>query len=148
MAPAREGLKARVWRAGILVGMTPAPTGSPEQKRRMREAAQRRRAADLLRVTESTVSYAIVQLSNGITREEARQVGLDVAEELAEVARVLRRLTRLSASERKAEAARLRALGMGTQEIATRLGVCAHSAWSYTRGLRSDGQPWADRAPG
>jgi hypothetical protein len=122
----------------------PAPTGTPGQKRAMREAARRRRAADLLRVTDATVSYAIVQLSNGITAEQARQVGLEVAEELAEVARVLRRLTRLSARERRAEAARLRGVGYGTQQIADRLGVSMHSAWNYTRGLRSDGQPWAE----
>jgi DNA-binding CsgD family transcriptional regulator len=128
--------------------MTPAPTGSPEQKRRMREAAQRRRAADLLRVTNATLAYAAAQLSNGIGPEEARMVGLEVSEELCEVARTLRRLTRLSARERRAEAARLRGAGLGTQEIATRLGVSMHSAWNYGRGLRSDGQPWADRAPG
>jgi len=120
----------------------PAPTGTAEQKRRMREAAARRRAADLLRVTNATLAYAIVQLSNGIGPDEAWRVGLDVAEELAEVARVLRRLTRLSAAERRAEAARLRALGMGTQQIADRLGVSMHSAWNYTKGLRADGRPW------
>jgi hypothetical protein len=120
----------------------PAPTGTAEQKRLMREAAARRRAADLLRVTEATCAYAGRQLSNGIGPEEARRVGLDAAEELAEAARMLRRLTRLSAAERKAEAARLRALGFGTQAIADRLGVSMHSAWNYSRGLRSDGQPW------
>jgi hypothetical protein len=121
----------------------PAPTGTAEQKRAMREAAARRRAADLLRVTNATLAYAAEQLSNGIGPEEARMVGLEVSEELCAVARALRRLTRLSAPERKAEAARLRGLGFGTQQIADRLGVSMHSAWNYTRGLRSDGQPWS-----
>jgi DNA-binding CsgD family transcriptional regulator len=37
----------------------------------------------------------------------------------------------------------LAALGMGTQEIADRLGVSYHAAWGYRKGVRADGQPWA-----
>jgi hypothetical protein len=53
--------------------VTPAPTGTAEQKRAMREAAARRRAADLLRITSATLDYAAVQLSNGIGPQEARR---------------------------------------------------------------------------
>ena len=93
----------------------------------MREAAARRRAADLLRVTNATLAYAAEQLSNGIGPDEARMVGLEVSEELCEVARALRRLTRLSAPERRAEAARLRELGFGTQQMGQHLGYASSS---------------------
>jgi hypothetical protein len=119
------------------------PTARALARRAVREAERRRAAVDVLRVAEATVAYAIAQLGNGISRTEARRAGLDVAEELAEVARALRRLTRLSPAERRAEAARMAGLGFGTQQIADRLGVSMHSAWNYTRGRRSDGQPWA-----
>jgi hypothetical protein len=113
-------------------------------RRAAREAARRREAAELLRLVESLAGYAAGQLANGIGRGQARRVGLEAAEELSVAAVALRRLTRLSSAERRAEAARLRGLGYGTQQIADRLGVSMHSAWNYTRGLRSDGQPWAE----
>jgi DNA-binding CsgD family transcriptional regulator len=120
-----------------------APTGDRDQKARMREAARRSEAVELLRLADSTVMYAMGQLSNGIGREAARQVGQQAAEELCVLAAALRRLTRLSARERAVEARRLAALGFGTQEIADRLGVSMHTAWHYRNGRRADGQPWA-----
>jgi DNA-binding CsgD family transcriptional regulator len=123
----------------------PAPTGTAAEKQAMREAARRRQAVDLLRVTEATVSYAITQLGNGLDRSQARDMAQEVAGELVAAAAALRRLTRLSARERRRVAASLFALGVPTQEVADRLGVSYHAAWGYRRGVRADGQPWADR---
>jgi DNA-binding NarL/FixJ family response regulator len=125
----------------------PAPTGSAEQKRAMREAARRREAAEVLRVAASISSYSAAQLGNGLSPEQARRAVVEVAGELAVVAGQLRRLVRLPARERAAEARRLAALGVGTMEIAARLGVSPTTVHYYRRGLRSDGQPWATRPP-
>jgi hypothetical protein len=123
---------------------TPAPTGSPEQKRAMREADRRRQAADLARLTAAICEYTSVRVSNGMGPAEARDAIVELAGELSVASASLRRLARLPARER-AHLARLWAgLGMGTQEIATRLGVSMHSAWNYKNGRRSDGQPWAE----
>jgi DNA-directed RNA polymerase specialized sigma24 family protein len=122
---------------------SPAPTGTAEQKAAMRAAERRRQAADLLRVTASICAYTTVQIGNGLNPEEARQAVMETAGELAAVVVALRRLARLPARERAAVARLMAGRGMGTQEIANRLGVSAHTAWNYQRGLRGDGQPWA-----
>jgi hypothetical protein len=130
----------------MLVSMThPAPTGDRESKRAMREAARRADAVEALRLAQSTVSYTITVLANGATAPQARQAVWEATEELSLLVQGLRRLTRLSPRQRAAQARRLAALGMGTQEIATRVGVSAHTAWNYQRGRRGDGQPWAAR---
>jgi hypothetical protein len=121
----------------------PQPTGSRESKACMREQARRADAVERLRLAQSTVGYTITVLANGATAQEARQAVWDATEELALLIQGLRRLTRLSPRERAAQARQLAALGYGTQEIATRLGVSMHSAWHYKNGRRSDGQPWA-----
>jgi DNA-binding CsgD family transcriptional regulator len=120
-----------------------APTGTAGQKRAMREAERRRQAAELLRITEATIGYAAVQISNGLTPEQAQKVVWEMAGELAVVAASLRRLARLPARDRAMLARLLAGKGLGTQEIATRLGVSAHTAWHYKHGRRGDGQPWA-----
>jgi DNA-binding CsgD family transcriptional regulator len=84
-----------------------------------------------------------MQIGNGLTPEEARQAVMETAGELAATAAALRRLARLPARERAALARLMAGRGMGTQEIATRLGVSAHSAWNYQHGRRGDGQPGA-----
>ena len=109
----------------------------------MRAAARRRQAADLLRTTAAIADYSAGQLSNGLSPEQARRAVMETAGELAVAAAALRRLARLPARERAALAAQLAALGMGTQEIADRLGVSMHTAWHYQHGRRGDGQPWA-----
>jgi hypothetical protein len=109
----------------------------------MREAARRREAAEVLRVVAAISGYASAQLGNGLGPEEARQAVAEVAGELAVVAGRLRRLARVPARERAAQARLLAGLGVGTQEIADRLGVCAHTAWNYQRGLTGDGKPWS-----
>jgi hypothetical protein len=121
----------------------PEPLLPAERKRAAREAERRRQAASALKITAAMCQYASVQVGNGMRPEEARDALVDLAGELARTAVLLRRLARLSARERAAQARRLAGLGMGTQEIATRLGVCAHTAWHYQHGRRSDGQPWA-----
>jgi hypothetical protein len=121
----------------------PAPTGTAEQKRAMREADRRRRAAEELRLAASLAAYAAGQIGNGLTPGQARQAVVEAAGELEAVAVSLRRLARLPARERAALALLWAGQGLGTQEIATRLGVSMHSAWNYKNGRRSDGQPWA-----
>jgi DNA-directed RNA polymerase specialized sigma24 family protein len=125
------------------VASSPAPTGSPEQKASMRAAERRRQAADLLRVTAAICAYTTEQIGNGMNPEEARQAVIETAGELAAVVVALRRLARLPARERAAVARLMAGRGMGTQEIAARLGVSAHTAWNYRNGRRGDGQPWA-----
>ena len=94
-----------------------------------REAARRREAVTMLRITEATARYASVQLSNGIGPAEARETALFVAGELTAVARRLRRLARPSApaerrrNERREVARRLRGEGLPVRVIAARLGV-------------------------
>jgi hypothetical protein len=123
----------------------PAPVPRAVTKRRAREAERRRQAADELRIAAAMALYAAGQIGNGISPEAARAAVVDAAGELALAAVRLRTLARLPARQRAALAASLAAQGMGTQEIATRLGVCAHTAWHYQHGRRGDGQPWAAR---
>jgi hypothetical protein len=122
---------------------SPAPTGDAAQKAAMRAMARRRQAAELLRITEAMAGYSAAQLGNGLTPEQARQAIIDTAGELAAAAASLRRLARLPARKRASLAAAWAAGGMGTQEIAVRLGVSPHTAWHYRNGRRGDGQPWA-----
>jgi hypothetical protein len=114
-------------------------------KRAAREAERRREAAALLRLMASACGYSAEQISNGMSPAQARQAVVEMAGEFAVAAESLRRLARLPARQRAALAAFLAGQGMGTQEIATRLGVCAHTAWHYQHGRRGDGQPWAAR---
>jgi hypothetical protein len=111
-------------------------------KRAAREAERRREAAALLRLMASACGYSAEQISNGMGPAEARQAVVEMAGEFAVAAQSLRRLARLPARQRAALGAFLAGQGMGTQEIATRLGVCAHTAWHYQHGRRGDGQPW------
>jgi DNA-binding CsgD family transcriptional regulator len=123
----------------------PAPTGTAERKRAMRERARRADAVEALRLAQSTVGYTITVLANGATAEAARQAAWEAAEELALLAQGLRRLTRLSPRERAAQAQHLAALGYSDPQIAARVGVSIHTVWGYRHGVRGDGQPWARR---
>jgi hypothetical protein len=129
----------------IMMGMGhhPAPTGDRESKARMRAEARRREAATLLRLIENTAGYAARQLANGLSPAQARLAAIDAAGELEMAAAALRRLARLPARQRAALAALWAGRGMGTHEIAVRLGVSDHTAWHYRNGRRADGQPWA-----
>jgi hypothetical protein len=120
-----------------------APTGTAGQKRAMREAARRRQAMTILRVTEALLGESAAQLGNGLGPEQARMAVVEVAGELAAVAESLRRLARLPPAERGALAVQLAKRGYGTQDIATRLGVSVTTAWNYKNGRRGDGRPWA-----
>jgi DNA-binding CsgD family transcriptional regulator len=108
-----------------------------------READRRRQAASELRMAASMAAYAATQVGDGLTPAQARQALVEAAMELEAVAASVRRLARLRARERARLARLLAAQGHGTQEIATRLGVSAHTAWHYCHGRRGDGQPWA-----
>lgn len=106
---------------------------STERKRRVRAAARRREAVTLLNVAGGTIHYCVRQLGNGIGPEEARLVAAEAAEELAVVARELRRLTRLGPAERRVLARQLVALGMTRHEAAVRLGLSDSAVRSYLR---------------
>lgn len=114
-----------------------------ERKRAAREAERRREAAALLRLMSSLCEYGAKQVADGLAPDEARAAVIEMAGEFTAAAVSLRRLARVPARERAALARSLAGLGYGTQEIATRLGVSAHSAWNYQHGRRGDGQPWA-----
>jgi hypothetical protein len=105
-----------------------------ERKRRAREAARRREAVNVLRITECTCRYGASQLHDGLGPEEARMVALEVAAELTAAAESLVRLTRLGVSERKLLAKQLAALGVPTRQIAAQLGVCDRAVRYYLSG--------------
>ena len=102
-----------------------------ERKRLARRAADRRQAANLLRITECTCRYAASQLANGASPEEATQVLLFAAGELVAVAEALRRAVRLSGPERRALAVQMARFGTPTKVIADRLGVSGRSVRNY-----------------
>lgn len=88
---------------------------------------------DVLRVAESLAGYAAGRVGNGLGPAEARLAAVEAASELAEVASVLRRLARLSASERSALVGRLTALGLSRVEVARRLGVSERTVYRVLR---------------
>ena len=82
----------------------------------------------MLRLAEAAAGYAAGQVSNGLDPQAARQVTADAASELVALARVLRRLARLSPADRRREqraelARKLRGEGLPVRVIAARLGV-------------------------
>ena len=111
--------------------MRESPERKAEQQRLGREAARRREAVTMLRITEATCRYAAVQLGNGAGRDEARETALFVAGELTVVAEALRRLTRLRPDERRALARQLDGRGCPRRQIADRLGISERSVWRY-----------------
>ena len=110
---------------------------SAVRKRLAREAARRREAVNMLRITEATARYAAVQLSNGIDPGEARATALFVAGELELMAESLRRLTRLGPAERRVLAVQLAGLGWSKRAIAARLGVSERAVWGYIGSVRA-----------
>lgn len=107
-----------------------------ERKALARSAARRRQAVATLRLAEAIASYAADQAGNGLAPDQARAAVLDAAGELAELAAVLRRLTRLGPAERRRRAVQLTGLGMSKREVAIRLGVSERSVWYYLAGVR------------
>jgi hypothetical protein len=112
----------------------PEPTPAAARKARAREADRRRQAVTLLNVAGGTLHYAVRQLGNGLSPEEARTVALESAAVLAETADALRRLTRLSGAERRRLARQLAALGVPTRRIAAQVGVSERSVRYYVAG--------------
>lgn len=55
----------------------------------------------MLVVAQSTVGYAITQLSDGLAPQAAREAAIEAAAELEAVAAALRRLTRMGPSDRR-----------------------------------------------
>ena len=110
----------------------PADTAR-ERKRLADEAARRRSAVNLLRITACACDYASERLSNGASPAEAAETVVFVSGEMAEVAEALRRLALVSPAERRVRAVQLAQLGMSREEIAARLGVSERSVRSYLK---------------
>jgi DNA-directed RNA polymerase specialized sigma24 family protein len=108
-------------------------TADARRRRLPREAARRREAAGILRVSEATCGYAAGQLSNGLDPAEARETALFVAGELELAAAALRRLTRLSGPERRRLAVQLVGLGWSKHQAAVRLGVSDSAVRGWLR---------------
>jgi DNA-directed RNA polymerase specialized sigma24 family protein len=105
------------------------------RKRAVSQDQRRREAVAALRLAEQMCGHAAGQLGNGLGPDEARAAALEAAAELAELASVLRRLTRLSPAERR-RAVQLAGLGMPKREVAIRLGVSERAVWYYLAGVR------------
>jgi DNA-binding NarL/FixJ family response regulator len=104
-------------------------TPAAARMRATRERARRREMVDVLRVAEAVAAYARRQVGNGLAPAEARLAAVEVASELAEVAAALRRLARLSASERRLLVHRLTGLGLSRVQVARRLGCSERTVY-------------------
>ena len=98
-------------------------TADAVRRRLPREAARRRQAVATLRLAEAVARYAADQMANGLAPEQARAAAIDAAGELAELAALLRKLTRLGPAERRELALELGGLGWDKHRIAVRLGL-------------------------
>ena len=115
-------------------------TADAVRRRLPREAARRRQAVATLRLAEAVARYAADQLANGLAPEEARAAAIDAAGELAEMAALLRKLTRLGPAERRELALELGGLGWDKHRIAVRLGLSDSAVRYYFRPRFSTGQ--------
>ena len=94
----------------------------------------------MLVVAQSTVGYAITQLSDGLAPQAAREAAIEAAAELEAVAAALRRLTRMGPSDRRRLAGLFVGSGMTRREAALRLGVSERTVRYYLAGGRSAGR--------
>ena len=108
-------------------------TADAVRRRLPREAARRRQAVATLRLAEAVARYAADQVANGLAPKEARAAAIDAAGELAELAALLRKLTRLGPAERRELALELGGLGWDKQRIAVRLGLSDRTVRYYFR---------------
>ena len=88
---------------------------------------------DVLRVAEAVAGYAGRAVGDGLGPAGARLAAVEAAGELAEVAAVLRRLARLSASERRLLVHRLTGLGLSRVEVARRAGCSERTVYRWLR---------------
>jgi DNA-directed RNA polymerase specialized sigma24 family protein len=109
------------------------PESAAARMRLTRERARRREMVDVLRVAEAMAGYAAGQVGNGLAPAGARLAAVEAAGELAEVASALRRLARLSTSERSALVRHLTALGFSRVEVARRAGVSERTVYRCLR---------------
>jgi DNA-directed RNA polymerase specialized sigma24 family protein len=115
----------------------PEPAPKPaDWKGLARQRARRREAVGVLVVAQSTVGYAITQLSDGLSPEQAREAAIDAAAELEAVAAALFRLARMGPADRARLARLLVGSGMTRREAAVRLGVCERTIRYYLAGGR------------
>ena len=75
----------------------------------------------------------LLQLANGLSAGEARELAAEIAAELVAVAAILRRVAWRDVGERRAAAVQLAALGLPTRAIADRLGVSDRTVRNYVR---------------
>lgn len=115
-------------------------TADAVRRRLPREAARRRQAVATLRLAEAVARYAADQVANGLAPEQARAAAIDAAGELAELAALLRKLTRLGPAKRRELALELGGLGWDKQRIAVRLGLSDRTVRYYFRPRSSTGQ--------
>jgi DNA-binding NarL/FixJ family response regulator len=111
-----------------------AAQSSARRKAAARAAGRRREAVGALRIGECACRYAASQLANGLGPAEAQELVLEMAGELTAVVAIMRRAAWLPAADRRAQAVRLRDLGLPTKAIADRLGVSPRSVRNYLRG--------------
>lgn len=133
------GAENRVVPTPALSADAPAPKPA-DRKALARQRARRREAVGVLVVAQSTVGYAITQLSDGLTPQEAREAAIEAASELEAVAAALRRLTRMGPGDRRRLALLMIAGGMTRREAGVRLGVSERTIRYYLAGGRSAGR--------
>ena len=109
----------------------PAATASAVRRRAAREAARRREALAVLQIGEACCRYGASILGNGADPREAREAAVECASELAMIAETLRRLSRLSSSERRQRAVLLVGLGWSKHRVAVQLGVSDRAVRNY-----------------
>ena len=112
-------------------GCVPETADAVRRRLPAREAARRRQAVATLRLAEAVARYAADQMANGLAPGEARAAAIDAAGELAELAALLRKLTRLGPAERRELALELRRAGLG---VSDRLGISRCGWGSATAG--------------
>jgi DNA-directed RNA polymerase specialized sigma24 family protein len=82
-------------------------------------------------VAGGTIGYAVAQLSDGLSPEQAREAAVEAAVELEAVAAALRRLTRMGPADRRRLARLMVGSGMTQREVAVRLGVAERTVRSW-----------------
>ena len=105
----------------------------PEPAAQPTEAGHRRQAVATLRLAEAVARYAAARVADGIGPEEARLAVWDAAEELDDLAVLLRRLAGSRTPGRRAAARELASAGLPRREIADRLRVTQGVVRGYLR---------------
>ena len=103
------------------------------EQARARLGARRREVLIVLRLAESTASYAVAQVADGLGPVAAWAAATDAAWALVEAASALVRLTQLEPGERAALAAELVSAGVDRRDVADLLNVTPQTVRGYLR---------------